>query len=132
MATNLPIWSRFYLEDYKDYPPAFASFPDFINKLNIYTSGVYNALNGNLTDQNLQQSVVTFTITAGSTNTFSFVSPLNVYPTCFIVGNVIDKDGSPVTSTVSCYGNFDGKNINLTSINGLTSGHTYTISVLVR
>jgi hypothetical protein len=132
MASNLPVFWRFSIEDYKDMP---SSFADFISKLNIFSTGTYNIIDGGITFQNLQQSVYTFEITGGNTSvtTFNFVNPLSIQPSVVIIGHVLQSSAilNPVSTIVHCQSwTFDGTNINL-PITGLTAGVAYTITVFI-
>ncbi len=131
MASNLPpIW-RFSFEDYTALGPAFQKF---LANLNLFTLAIYNLMNGGIGFANLQRTVYSTTILAQVTTPLVFVNPLTVPPSGLNVVQVL-KDGttnSPLTAAVSAANWFyDGKNINVLNITGLTPGSNYQISVEV-
>ena len=131
MASNLPPLWRFSFEDYS---PLGSVFQKFISNLNLFTLAMYNIVNGGIGFANLQRSIYSFTVLAGTTTTFSFVNPLAVSPSGVVLVKVLlnGNIATPITSAVSVANWFyDGKNINILDIPGLTPGGSYDISLEV-
>jgi hypothetical protein len=132
MASNNlpPVW-RF---DFGDYAGLGSIFQKFLANMNLFTLATYNALNGGIGFANMQRSIYKTNVTAAATTTLSFVNPLSIPPSGISVVYVALKSAplTPITSAVSAANWFyDGKNINILSIPGLTSGSAYTISLEV-
>ena len=131
MAGNLPPLWRFSAEDYVGLGKIFKGFLD---NLNLFTQAVYDLVNGGIGYANLQQSVYSVTVLAGSTTPLSFVNPLVIPPSAVVLGQVVLIANTPTAITNAvCVGNwtFDGKTISILDIPGLTSGQTYKISVVI-
>lgn len=121
----------------EDVPEA----PDWISRLlrplNEFLSAMYNGLNNGLTlQENVACQIKAFTLTAGAAaanNTSKFPltmkrKPQYLVPLSVNVSTVSDvRSGSASTFTW----NYDGVNVNITSISGLTNGSLYTITVLL-
>lgn len=131
MANNLPPVWRF---DYGDYSGLGAIFQKFLANLNLFTLSVYNALNGGIGFSNMQRTIYSATVVAASTTTLSFVNPLAIAPSGVSVVKVL-LTGSTATAianaVTACNWYYDGKNINVLNIAGLTAGSTYQISLEV-
>lgn len=128
MANNLPPLWRF---DFSDYAQLGNIFQKFLANLNLFTLAVYNILNKGIGFPNLQREIFKATITAGTTNTLSFVNPLPVFPSgvSVVQVQVVAKTETAITGIVSAANwDFDGRNINILNITGLTAGQTYNIS----
>lgn len=129
MPGNLPpIW-RF---DFGDYVSMGASFQKFLANLNLFTLNVYNALNGGIGFANMQRTIYSATVTAGATTSLKIVNPLPIAPSgvTLVKATVKGADNTVITNAVSaCNWTFDGKNINILNIAGLTNGTAYNISL---
>lgn len=131
MANNLPPLWRF---DYSDYSGLGSVFQKFLSNLNLFTLNVYNLLNGGIGFANMQRSIYTVTVTAKTTTTISFVNPLPVAPSGVVLVRAVvsTATSTPITNAVSVANwGFDGKNINILSVPGLTVGTSYTLSIEV-
>lgn len=133
MASNsLPPVFRF---DFGDYTALGSVFQKFLANLNLFTLSVYNLLNGGIGFSNLQRTIYSTQITAGVTMTpLVFVNPLPIAPSGLTVCKVqlVGKTNTPITSAVSAANFFyDGKNINILNVTGLTAGSVYNISLEV-
>ena len=132
MASNNlpPVW-RF---DFGDYAALGSVFQKFLSNLNLFTLATYNALNGGIGFANMQRAVYKTSVTGATTTTLSFVNPLSIAPSGVVLAGIALKSAplTPITTAVSVANWFyDGKNINILSIPGLTSGSVYTISLEV-
>lgn len=127
MANNLPPVWRF---DFGDYLGLGSVFQKFLSNLNLFTLAVYNALNKGIGFDNLQRSLYSTTVLAGATTPLSFVNPLTIAPSGLAVVQVL-QEGNVNTALVDAVSvaNFyyDGRNINVLNITGLTSGEAYRI-----
>jgi hypothetical protein len=128
---KISAFKRFLSEQFAGAPDWFVKF---LQQLNLMTEQTVDALNGKLTiDDNLNQQWQTFTIRAGATadaNVTTFQCAIDGMPKGVVVGSV--GSGSTImTSPVQVFWTFDGANVKINSITGLTSGSTYTIGVLV-
>lgn len=130
-ANNLPPVWRF---DFGDYSALGSVFQKFLANLNLFTLSVYNALNGGLGFSNMQRSIYSQTILAAATTSLSFVNPLPIQPSGVAVVKVtlVGANATAITSAVSAANwYYDGKNINILNISGLTPGSSYQISLEV-
>ncbi len=130
-SSNLPPVWRF---DFGDYSALGSVFQKFLANLNLFTLAVYNILNGGIGFTNLQRAIYTTSVLAGTTTPLVFVNPLTIAPTGLAVVKVLlsGKTNTALTSAVSAANWFyDGKNINILNITGLTNGSTYSISLEV-
>lgn len=133
MSNSNPLPST-YRFDYADYQGLGPIFQKFIANLDLFTVPIYTLINGGLGFANLQRSVFSTTVKAGSTTPLSFVNPLPVAPSGLAVCKVLlaSAPGTAITNAVSVANwNFDGRNINILDIVGLTGGSTYSISIEV-
>lgn len=131
MASNLPPVWRF---DFGDYTALGSVFQKFLSNLNLFTLAIYNLVNGGIGFANLQRSIYTTTILAGATTPVSFVNPLAIPPSGVILVKILLNGSASValTSSVSVANWFyDGRNINILDVVGLTSGSSYQISLEV-
>lgn len=130
-ASNLPPVWRF---DFSDYSSLGSVFQKFLANLNLFTLAIYNLVNGGIGFSNMQRSVYSVTVLAGATTPLVFVNPLPIPPSgislvqVLLVGNTNTAIASAVTAANWFY---DGRNINILNIAGLTNGSTYQISVEV-
>lgn len=132
MASNNlpPVW-RF---DFGDYTALGPVFQKFLANLNLFTLAVYNLMNKGVGYANLQRTVYTTSVLAATTTPLVFVNPLAVPPSGLAVVQVLlqGKTNTAVAAAVSAANwYYDGKNINVLNLAGLTAGSTYTISLEV-
>lgn len=130
MATNnLPPIFRF---DFGDYSALGSVFQKFLANLNLFTLAVYNILNGGVGFQNMQRVIYKTTVLAGATTPLVIVNPLSIAPSGVSVVQVLQngKTNTVLTTAVSA-ANFyyDGKNIQILNITGLTSGQNYQLAL---
>lgn len=131
---KLPTIQRFQKQNYPGSPDWFTRF---ISDLNSFTEIIWNILNKNLTPaDNLDAQVYATAIRAGAAalnNTLSFQSTLKHTPQAVFVGYVADQAAyaAPFTSAVFVTWSFSGTTVSITGITGLTSGHTYNITLVV-
>ncbi len=131
MSNQLPPIFRFSFEDYTSLG---ATFQKFIANLNLFTLAVYNLLNKGIGFQNLQRTIYSTSVLAGTTTPLVFVNPLGIVPIglSLVQVNLVGKTNTALTSAVMIGGWFyDGKSINILNLTGLTSGQTYQISIEV-
>lgn len=128
-----PKIQRLSREDFKDAP-------NWINRLlgwlNEFIEYVTTAMSKNVTfDENIQSQIKTFSVVAGAAadNTLSFMSILRVTPRGVLLMRAVDQVGNytPVGAAVGIDWRYEGGSVFITSISGLTAGHTYEITVLV-
>lgn len=125
-----PIW-RF---DYGDYTGLGFVFQKFLANLNLFTLAIYNILNGGIGFANMQRTIYTTDILATTTTTVSFVNPLAITPSGLSLVQVAltNSPNTPLTNPVTVNNwSFDGKNINVLIVTGLTSGLNYSLSIEV-
>lgn len=125
-----PVW-RF---DFGDYGALGPVFQKFLSNLNLFTLAVYNILNGGIGFQNLQRAIYSTQVVADTVTPLQFVNPLGVAPSGVAVVQVtLDAAvATAITSAVSVANwYYDGRNINILNITGLTAGETYAISLEV-
>ncbi len=130
-TSNLPPTWRFDFGDFSSLGPIFQKF---LANLNLFTLAVYNALNGGIGFSNLQRSIYTTTVTATTTTILSFVNPLSIAPSglSLVAITLRSSPSTPITNAVSVANWFyDGKNINVLNITGLTVGLSYSLSLEV-
>lgn len=128
-VNNLPQLWKF---DPGDYLSLGATFTKFLSNLNIYTQAIYTILNGNVGFANLQRAIYSTTITAGSTTPMKFVNPLGVAPSGVTVAQVLLKGNTQTALTAAVMVGgwyFDGVNINVLNLTGLTAASTYKIAL---
>ena len=132
MASNPlpPLWKF----DFGDYSALGAVFQKFLSNLNLFTLSAYNILNGGIGFANLQRAIYKIQVTAGTTTPISFVNPLTIVPSGVSVcqAQLVGDNQSALTDAVSA-ANFyyDGKNINILNVTGLTSGKVYNLALEV-
>jgi hypothetical protein len=130
-SANLPPVWRF---DYGDYAGLGPLFQKFLANINLFTVAVYNLLNGGIGFGNLQRTIYSTTVLAAATNPLTFVNPLPVAPSGIAVVKVllIGANATAITSSVSAANwYYDGRNIRILNITGLTPGSNYSISLEV-
>ena len=130
MANPLPqIW-RF---DPGDYQGLGETFNKFLGNLNLYTTAIYNLLNGGLGFANLQRIVYTTTVTAGTTTPFSFANPLPIAPSGVSVVRVqqtgVSTQAVLTVAVSAAQWTYNGSRIAILNLTGLTSGNTYSVSL---
>lgn len=129
MGLPLPPTWRFSFEDYSGLGSVFQKF---LSNLNLFTLAVYNLLNGGIGYANMQRAIYSTTVLAGTTTPLVFVNPLPVTPSGVFLAQVllVGATNAAITNAV-CVANwfYDGVNINILNIAGLTSGSSYQISV---
>ena len=133
MANQNPL-PPVYRFDFGDYTQLGPIFQKFLANLNLFTLPTYNLINGGMGFANMQRAIYSTTVLAGTTTPLVFANPLNIAPSGVSLVKVL-KVGSTntvLTSAVSAANWFyDGKNINVLNITGLTSGSNYQISLEV-
>lgn len=116
--------------DPADYQQLGVVFSKFIATLNVFGLAVYNLLNGGLGFANLQRSLYSVTVLAGATTALKFVNPLPIAPSGVHVvqAQLVSANPTALTNPVFA-GNwyFDGVNISILNVTGLTSGQSYRI-----
>ena len=125
--SNLPPVWRF---DFGDYSALGPIFQKFLANLNLFTLAIYNLVNGGIGFSNMQRTVYSVTVTAGATTPLVFVNPLTIAPSGVAVVQVLlkGKTSTAIANAVSAANWFyDGKNINILNIAGLTNGSSYQI-----
>lgn len=127
---QLPTIKRITREDLLDAP----EWVDrLLYPLNLFLNTLYSGLNHGLTfKENIQSQTQSFQLIAGAAatnNTVKFLVTLGKKPTFLLCPNAVDSTGSNVPVTVTW--NYDGSNINVTAITGLSSGATYNFTALI-
>ncbi len=131
---KLPTIQRFQKQNYPGSPDWFTRF---IGDLNNFTETMWNILNRNVTlSDNVDAQIYTLSILAGaaaSNNTATFTSTLNHTPQAVVVGNCVDAAAysSPLSTAVYISWSFNAPQISIQSVTGLTSGHTYSLTLVV-
>lgn len=135
--SNLPTLQRFDAGDYKEAPSWFIQ--KFLNALNLFTQPTYNILNqGIQVMNNTAQEIYSFSLTSGAAatnNTYSFTpkkfagKPNGVVlGQCYNASAVVPTAiGNPVT--FDWYWN--GSQIKILAIYGLSNGSTYNFSLWI-
>ncbi len=105
-SSNLPTNQEFKFEN---YPGAEQWFAQFLNSLNLFTTSIYQILNGGVTYQNL------------------------TIPQVVLLGNVsVNGQPSSHPSSASCvYWHFSQGSIYIDNIPNLTASTTYVITLVV-
>ena len=130
-SANLPPVWRF---DYGDYAGLGPLFQKFLANINLFTVAVYNLLNGGIGFGNMQRTIYSTTVLAAATTPLSFVNPLPVAPSGVAVVKVMltTANATAISSAVSAANwYYDGRNINILNISGLTPGSNYSLSLEV-
>lgn len=129
MANPLPL-PQIFRFDFGDYISMGDTFQKFLGNLNLFTLSIYNLMNGGVGFSNMQRALYRTTVTAGTTTPITFVNPLTITPSGVQVVQVLKQGATNVaiTSAVTAANWFyDGRNVNVLEITGLTSGSTYNI-----
>lgn len=133
--SNLPTIQRF---DAGDYPKSTAEFQSFISTLNLFTQPMWNILNQAVDiTQNTKEEIYQFQITAGATyanNTFNFVPrKFGGKPSGVVIGQVqvVGATVVPVGAATSLDWTYDGAQVKIIAIYGLTNGTTYSFTVRI-
>lgn len=131
---GLPKVKRILKEDLKDAP----NWIDrMLYPINLFFDSVYIALNKNITfGDNIKAQVKQFEITGGATadlNTTSFSLSISSPMGLLLLSCIEQSDNyTSITNAVTIPSwRVNGTNLLIDSITGLTSGTTYTITVLV-
>lgn len=132
-TSNLPTNQEFKFEN---YPGAEQWFQQFLNSLNLFTTAVYQILNGGVTYQNLTvPKTLTRTVTTPASGpvTFSFTNPLRIQPQAVLLGNVyVNGNPSSHPTDASCvYWHLSQGSIYVDDIPNLTASTTYVITLVV-
>lgn len=131
---KLPNISRYQKQNYPSSPDWFTRF---LGDLNNFTETIWSVLNKNITvGDNLDAQVFTFTILAGAAainNTQTFTPAIKHVPQAVVVGYCADSVayGAALSTAVYVSWAWTGSQIQIQSITGLTSGHTYTVTLVV-
>lgn len=134
-SSSLPTIQRF---DAGDYPKSSKEFQQFLSTLNLFTQPVYNVLNASVDiTQNTKEEIYSFTITAGATfanNTYTFIpkkfggKPNGILiGQCLVSASTVTAVGSPVTLDWV----WNGSQVQIIAIYGLTNGTTYSFTVRI-
>lgn len=133
--SNLPTIQRF---DVGDYPKSSEEFQQFISTLNLFTQPMWNILNQAVDiTQNTKEEIYPFQITAGATyadNTFNFTPrKFGGRPNGVIIGQCLPNGATvvPVGNPVTLDWYYDGAQVRIIAIYGLTEGTTYSITVRI-
>jgi len=123
-----------YKFDFGDYTSLGTTFQKFLQNINLFTLNTFNLLNGGIGFVNMQRIIYSFTLTASTITSFSFVNPLPIAPSGVTLSRIVLSNDVAVAIPGTCsvanwY--YDGKNVNILNITGLVSGTQYTISVEV-
>lgn len=130
----LPAIKRITKEDLAGAP---AWIDRLLYPLNLFLNTIYNGLNKNITlADNIDCQVQTFQVTAGAAatnNTAKFTLTMKHAPSMLFLGNAISTSGNytPIATAVYIDWTYDGTNVNINSITGLTSGTTYNLTILL-
>lgn len=125
-----PVW-RFNFGDYVGLGPIFQRF---LGMLNSFNQDIFNLMNGGIGFSNMQRSVYKTSIVGSANVSLSFVNPLNIPPTGLALIQIAEAANplAPISSSVSVANwYFDGQQINILSIPGLTSGIKYNLTLEV-
>lgn len=132
-SSNLPTNQEFKFENYPGAEPWFAQF---LQTLNLFTTAVYQILNGGVTYQNLtipKTYTKTITTPASGPVIFNFTSPIRIQPQAVLIGNVyVNGQPSSHPSSATCvYWHFSQGSIYVDDIPNLTASTTYVITLAV-
>lgn len=130
---SLPTINRISREDLKEAP---AWIDRLIYPLNLFFDSVYNALRNLTFVDNITSMKKSFSIKAGASatdNILTFPISMKKSAEMLFIGYVAvaESNYSPIGQPVFIEWIFDGENIQITSISGLTSGKTYNFRILV-
>ena len=133
-GNNLPSIQRLKYEDYADAKSWQDAMQGLISSLNLFISPVYQIINGDIGYQNLAvPKTFTQVITASTTTTFNFTNPLHMNATAVILGNVYigtKRDSHPAVVCQVMW-HQAGPTIFIDNVIGLTSGVSYTLSLVI-
>ena len=129
-----PKIKRLSREDFKEAPAWIDRLSYWLNILIEYVTLAFNK--GITFDENIQSQIKTFSIVAGasaSANTLSFLADMRVAPRGLILMRVVESVGNytPIGAAVFIEWRYEAGTVFVTSITGLTSGHTYDFTVLL-
>lgn len=129
-----PKIKRLSREDFKEAPPWIDRLLYWLNVLIEYITLAFS--NSITFDENIQSEIKTFSVTAGaspSANTAQFMTTLRVVPRGVVLMRAVEAVGNytPVAVAVYLEWRYEAGSVLITSITGLTSGHTYDLTVLV-
>lgn len=134
-SSNLPTIQRF---DAGDFPKSSKEFQQFLSTLNLFTQPVYNVLNSSIDiTLNTKEEIYFFTITAGASylnNTYSFIPrKFSGRPNGVIIGQcmVSASTVTPVGNPVTLDWVWNGSQVQIIAIYGLTAGTTYSFTVRI-
>lgn len=134
-SSNLPTIQRF---DAGDYPKSSKEFQQFLSTLNLFTQPVYNLFNQSVDiTQNTKEELYSFTLTAGATfanNIYSFIPrKFSGKPNGVIIGQCLVSAATvtPVGNPVTLDWVWNGSQVQILAIYGLTNGSTYTFTVRI-
>ena len=128
---KLPQITKLSREDFRGAP---AWFDGLANIINLFMSTIYYALQGQLTfTENIRAVVRTITVTASTTSTATTTSiPLPVWkPTGVFIVQCLDSTSEPLYAAPGVSWKIGQGKIDITAFHGLTSGHKYTITLIV-
>ena len=137
MSSNLPTIQRLFADDFKTAPDWFRN--EFIRTFNLFSQPVYSILNQGVDiTQNTLQEIYQFTLTSTgvpakdiySFTPKKFVGKPNgvVIAQCLANTSTVTAIGNPVTFDW-VYGS--GGTVQILAIYGLTSGISYTFTLLI-
>lgn len=130
----LPPIKRITREDLREAP---AWVDRMLYPINLFMDSVYSSLSHLLTFQdNFLSQIQTFQLVAGAAatnNTAKFLLTMKKRPQHMFVLSVSVNNASNITTggPNAIAWNYDGTNVNIISISGLTNGTTYNVTVLL-
>lgn len=129
-----PVIQRFQKQQYPGSPDWFTRF---LSDLNQFTEIMWNIVNNNITpEDNLDSQIYTTQVRAGATaanNAFQFQLNMNHTPTAILVGSVQDTQAyvAPLAGAVGVQWSISGQTVSIQGVSGLTSGHTYNLTLVL-
>lgn len=134
-TSSLPTIQRF---DAGEYPKASKEFQQFLSTLNLFTQPVYNILNQSIDImQNTKEEIYTFSLTAGASatnNTYSFTpQKFSGKPNGVIVAQCVLSAANPtaIGNPVTLDWWWNGSQVQILAIYGLTNGSTYAFTLRI-
>lgn len=134
MASNLPSIRRFFDEDFKDAP---SWFHQFIGTLNKYAEPIFNILNGGIdisanTLEEIYYLNITNASSIGANNTATF-SPKKFVgaPHGITVGQCLLNNTTATIASVTLSWIWNGSQIAIKSVYGLTDGLSYSLTLRI-
>lgn len=121
----------------EDFPEAPKWVDRFLYPLNLFMDSVYAALSRTLTfEENILSQKEKFQIRAGATpadNVYTFSLRMKAKPEMLFLGQCVESgdDPDPIEQPIHVEWLFDGVNVQITSVYGLTSGTLYDFTVLL-